>query len=77
MPARTMSHLFKQLGLPYDPASIELFISQHHGACRECGLVQAPNWTQSQRNFLQEAVAEDSDWALPAEALTAALSRPI
>jgi hypothetical protein len=76
MPARTMTQLFDQLGLPSDETSIQLFIHQHDGVCRECGLVQAPIWTASQRNFLQEAIAEDSEWALPAEALTAALSRP-
>lgn len=75
MPARTMTQLFKQLGLPSDEASIQRFISQHDGVCRHCGLVQAPIWNESQRLFLLEAVAEDSDWSLPAEALTAALSR--
>ncbi len=76
MPARTMTQLFKQLGLASDEASIQVFISQHEGVCRECGLIQAPIWNDSQRAFLQEAVAEDADWAIPAEALTAALSRP-
>jgi diphthamide synthase (EF-2-diphthine--ammonia ligase) len=72
-----MTQLFKQLGLASDEASIQLFISQHEGVCRECGLVQAPIWSDTQREFLKEAVAEDADWAIPAEALTAALSRPI
>jgi Protein of unknown function (DUF2789) len=76
MPAKTMSELFKQLGLPYDQTSIDLFISQHDGVCRHCGLVQAPIWSDSQRAFLQEAVAQDSEWSMTAEALMAALSRP-
>jgi hypothetical protein len=76
MPAKTMTDLFEQLGLPSDEASIQIFISQNDGVCRACGLVQAPIWSESQRNFLKEAVADDADWALPAEALTAALSRP-
>jgi hypothetical protein len=76
MPAKTMTELFRQLGLPSDEASIQLFISQHDGVCRECGLVQAPIWNESQRNFLQEAVAQDSEWSMMAEALMAALSRP-
>ena len=76
MPARTMTELFKQLGLPSDEASIALFISQHDGVCRECGLVQAPIWSESQRVFLHEAVAQDSEWSMTAEALMAALSRP-
>lgn len=76
MPARTMTHLFKQLGLPSDEASIANFISQHDGVCHVCGLVQAPIWSESQRSFLQEAVAQDSEWAILADALMAALSRP-
>jgi Protein of unknown function (DUF2789) len=77
MPARTMTQLFQQLGLPSDEASIQVFIAQHEGVCRECGLVQAPIWSESQRNFLKEAVADDADWAIPAEALTAALSSAV
>ena len=76
MPARTMTELFKQLGLASDEASIQRFLSQHEGVCRECGLVQAPIWSESQRAFLQEAVAQDSEWSMPSEALMAALSRP-
>ncbi|MBS7806944.1 DUF2789 family protein [Variovorax sp. PCZ-1] len=76
MTAKTMSELFKQLGLPYDQTSIDLFISQHDGVCRDCGLVQAPIWSDSQRSFLQEAVAQDSEWSMTAEMLMAALSRP-
>ncbi len=76
MPNKTMTQLFDQLGLESDEAAIQVFISQHEGVCRECGLVQAPIWNESQRNFLKEAVAEDADWSIPAEALTAALSRP-
>jgi hypothetical protein len=76
MPTKTMTQLFKQLGLPSDEASIQLFISQHDGVCRGCGLVQAPIWNASQREFLQEAVAQDSEWSMMAEALMAALSRP-
>ena len=76
MPARTMTQLFKQLGLSSDEASMALFLSQHDGVCRECGLVQAPIWSDSQRNFLTEAIAQDSEWSMPAEALLAALSRP-
>ncbi len=70
----TMSDLFKQLGLPADPGSIRDFIARHEGACRDCALPHAPIWTDSQRAFLEQAVAEDSDWALPAEALTGLLS---
>jgi hypothetical protein len=68
--------LFKQLGLPSDETSIQLFISQHDGVCREFGLDQAPIWNASQREFLQEAVAQDSEWSMLADSLMAALSQP-
>lgn len=69
----TLSDLFRQLGLPADPALIADFIARHEGACRYCALPQAPIWTESQRAFLEQAVADDSDWALPAEALAGML----
>ncbi len=76
MPAKTMTDLFDQLGLPSDEASIQIFIAQHDGVCRACGLEQASIWNESQRTFLKEAVAQDSEWSIKAEALMAALSRP-
>ena len=69
----TLSDLFRQLGLPADPASIADFIARHKGDCRECALPQAPIWTESQKSFLEEAIAQDADWALPAETLTSLL----
>lgn len=69
----TMPDLFKQLGLPADPASIEDFIARHEGVCTDCALPHAPIWTDSQRAFLEQAVADDSDWALPAEELAGML----
>lgn len=69
----TMSDLFKQLGLPSDPQSIRDFIVQHEGACTNCALPHAPIWSESQRAFLEQAVAEDADWALPAEELAGML----
>ena len=70
----TMSDLFEQLGLPSDPKSIADFISRHAGICRECTLVQAPMWNDSQKAFLTEAIAQDADWCIPAERLTSLLS---
>lgn len=69
----TLSDLFRQLGLPADPKSIADFIARHEGACRQCALPHAPIWTESQKAFLQEAIAEDADWAQPAEVLTSLL----
>ncbi len=69
----TMSDLFKQLGLPSDPKSIAEFISHHAGICRVYTLPQAPIWSDSQRAFLTEAIAQDADWCIPAEQLTSQL----
>jgi Protein of unknown function (DUF2789) len=74
-PVYTLSDLFKQLGLPADPKAIADFIERHQGACGRCTLAQSPIWTESQKNFLQEAIAQDADWAQPAETLTSLLSR--
>jgi hypothetical protein len=71
----TLSDLFRQLGLPADPSSIASFISRHAGVCKPCALPHAPIWTESQRAFLQEAIALDSDWCQPAEVLTSLLSQ--
>jgi hypothetical protein len=70
----TMSELFDQLGLESDQASMDAFIAQHSGVCTNCTLVKAPIWNASQQAFLQSAIAEDSEWAMVAEQLTAKLS---
>jgi hypothetical protein len=70
----TMTDLFLQLGLPADAPAIATFIEKHAGACQTCTLPYAKIWNDSQRDFLKEAIAEDSDWAMPAERLTSLLS---
>ncbi len=59
----TLTTLFKQLGLPSDKASIEDFISRHSPLPAETALQDAPFWSESQSNFLEEGLEEDSDWA--------------
>ena len=71
----TMADLFRQLGLPSDAQAIDMFIRQHQGVCRQHTLVAAPLWNDSQRQFLKEAIAQDSDWAIVAEKLTSQLSQ--
>lgn len=71
----TMSDLFRQLGLPSDDQAMERFILQHQGICQQHALVDAPLWTDSQRDFLKEAIALDSDWAIVAEELSSLLSQ--
>ncbi len=58
----TLSVLFDQLGLPSDERAIERFLLQHKLLGGGMRLAQADFWTESQRAFLQESLAEDSDW---------------
>lgn len=58
-----LSALFKQLGLPGDPESIERFIATHAPLPGDVRLSEAPFWTPSQAKFLREELQEDADWA--------------
>jgi hypothetical protein len=77
MPAHhhSIHELFDQLGLPSAPAEIDAFIARHRPDALGCSLHEAPVWTESQASFLREAIADDDDWALPAEWLSNALCR--
>ncbi len=60
----SLSDLFSQLGLPDDEENIELFISTHKPLRQDIRIARAPWWTPAQRAFLEEAIDEDSDWAI-------------
>lgn len=62
-PVHSLPSLFKQLGLPDDPVSIERFVSVHSPLKPELHLADAFFWTDSQKAFLREEVLEDADWA--------------
>ncbi|ODP95824.1 MULTISPECIES: DUF2789 domain-containing protein [Salinivibrio] len=70
-----LQHLFEQLGLATDKASIEHFLSSH---CLVEGqtLVDAPFWSAAQRAFIDEAIKEDADWAEQVDMLDARLRKP-
>ena len=70
-----IQELFRQLGLPAEPAQIDAFIARHRPDSLGCALHAAPVWTAAQAAFLQEAIAADADWALPAEWLADAMCR--
>lgn len=55
--------LFRQLGLPDEPAAIEHFIAAHRPLPPGTSLPDAPFWSPSQAQFLREEVSEDADWA--------------
>ena len=61
--AHTFNSLFAQLGLPEQTVAIDAFIASHRPLPAGTCLSQAAFWTRSQRAFLEEALAEDSDWS--------------
>ncbi|WP_226477752.1 DUF2789 domain-containing protein [Pseudomonas sp. MWU16-30323] len=62
-PVHNLPSLFKQLGLPDDPVSIEQYIAVHSPLKPELHLADAFFWTPSQRAFLREEILGDADWA--------------
>lgn len=61
--AHTLATLFDQLGLPSQNSAIEQFIAVHKPLSDDLNLLEAAFWSDGQRAFLQESLAEDSDWA--------------
>lgn len=59
----SLSTLFEQLGLPADQKDIESFIAEHSPLPSEIALQDAPFWSESQSQFLEEGLEDDSDWA--------------
>lgn len=68
-----MSALFEQLGLPAEAGEIESFIGRHRPLPAELALHQADFWSASQAAFLEQAVAEDAEWAELVDELNARL----
>ncbi len=62
-PVHSLPSLFKQLGLPDDPASIEKFVAVHSPLKPELHLADAFFWTPGQKAFLREEILDDADWA--------------
>ena len=62
-PVHNLPSLFKQLGLPDDPVSIEKFVAVHSPLKPDLNLADAFFWSESQRAFLREEILEDADWA--------------
>lgn len=75
-PTHSFSALFKQLGLPDDAQSIDQFITSHSPLKGDIKLVDAPFWTDAQRQFLKDAFLEDSDWIITVDQLNEALRNP-
>ena len=73
-PIHRLSDLFRQLGLPDDPASIEAFVAMHRPLPAGMALADAPFWTASQAQFLREEISDDADWAEWVDSLGSLLS---
>lgn len=74
-PVHELHDLFCQLGLPDDPSSIESFIARHRPLPETLRLTDAPFWTPGQKQFLQEEILQDADWAEIIDALDSLLRR--
>lgn len=59
----SMRTLFEQLGLPSGQKEIEGFITRYSPLSSEIAIQDAPFWSESQSQFLEEGLEEDSDWA--------------
>ena len=59
----TLEGLFDQLGLDSWEEAIQRFIDDHGDLDWDIPIAEAPFWTPGQREFLRDAVANDSDWA--------------
>lgn len=57
-----LSALFAQLGLANDELNLHRFIHEHR-LDHQTLLPEAAFWTQSQANFLRDALWDDSDWS--------------
>lgn len=68
-----LTELFDQLGLPSDTAAIDAFVADNCPLNYEIALPDAPFWTEAQKQFLREALAQDADWAEAVDHLDALL----
>lgn len=69
------TNLFAQLGLANDPESIQQFLRAHSPIPAEIRLEDARFWTPAQAAFLKEDIANDGDWAVVADRLSAVMRR--
>jgi hypothetical protein len=71
----TMGSLFRQLGLPSNDRAILDFIFTHSPLNQAMPLHRAPMWNQAQTAFLQQSIAEDSEWCVLVDQLDSRLRR--
>lgn len=69
-----MTNLFQQLGLDASATGIAEFISTHQLPA-ETRLVDAPFWSQAQRQLLDEMMKADAKWVPVVDQLNQALHK--
>ena len=67
-----MTHLFEQLGLDASEDAIALFIVTHQ-LNAQTHIVQADYWSEAQRQFLEEKIQSDGEWAIVVDQLKESL----
>ena len=67
-----MTHQFQQLGLDASAEGIETFIHEHQ-LHKDLTLLDAPYWSEAQRQFLSEKIASDGEWAIVVDQLNESL----
>ncbi|WP_291358964.1 MULTISPECIES: DUF2789 domain-containing protein [Acinetobacter] len=67
-----MTHLFAQLGLDSSAERIAQFIHEHQ-LPKDVNLMEAPYWSDAQRQFLAEKIASDGEWAIVVDQLNESL----
>ncbi|ANF80964.1 DUF2789 domain-containing protein [Acinetobacter variabilis] len=67
-----MTHLFAQLGLDSSAEGIAQFIHEHQ-LPKDVNLMEAPYWSDAQRQFLAEKIASDGEWAIVVDQLNESL----
>ena len=73
-PVHILADLFRQLGLPDEPAAMEAFIASHRPLPQGVALADANFWTASQAQLLKEEISKDADWAELVDTLASRLS---
>lgn len=71
--AHNLVSLFAQLGLDNSQIGIESFIRDHQGLDANTKIQDAQFWTLGQASFIDEAIAQDSDWCEVVDVLNSML----
>lgn len=68
----TLNDLFAQLGLASEDAEVDEFLVAHY-LHRNEKLSTASFWSEGQREFLENAILDDSDWCVAVDELDSLL----